>query len=107
MFYRGIIRHNRLAINPNRREKMKVTQRLLDGLEKAKNAGFDTITVTKGGNFGNVAFLSEDIERATKLWKVGERRLTGHRGTWASKDWPYNAPGNIPYQRVLRFADFD
>lgn len=80
---------------------MIISKNKIKKAKKAIKAGFKTITVTKGGNFGSVAFLRGELKTMIKL-SPGEEFLNSDRGSWSTVDNPYNIEGDITLSQLMR-----
>lgn len=79
---------------------MKITKNFLEKLTLAKAKGYKNVTVSKGGNYGNTAFVTIGIDHLLNR-SIGEDYRTGWEGSWATSDSPYPGENNIKYQSVF------
>jgi hypothetical protein len=81
---------------------MRIGQKTLEQAQKALDAGYKFVYVTKGGKFGNTAIQTGALEALAKK-QIGQKWLNDTHGLWPTrKDWEIIRSGKyIQYYQMM------
>lgn len=78
---------------------MRITNNFKNKLRIAKERGYKTVRVSRGGNWGNVAVSDYDIDYLLNL-EIGDNSTSGGWGNWLTSS--SNHEGVISYLNCFR-----